>query len=100
MGLCFSVNQKKKYVPKTLIELYRNLERNEDVEFKFPDPLHGDLTNWAKQGVFMLNTCLTTRKWKRGSHRWKGWENFTKETIKAIDRNCKGVVYLLFGSHA
>lgn len=47
-GLCFSVCSKKRYVPKTLIELFRNLERNDEIDFKFPDPLHGDLTNWAK----------------------------------------------------
>ena len=62
--------------------------------------MHGDLTAWAKQGVFLLNTILTVRAYKSMSHANKGWEDFTKETIKIINKKCNRIVYLLWGSKA
>ena len=47
-----------------------------------PTPLHGDLTQWARQGVFLLNAILTVKAGNSNSHKKKGWEEFTKETIK------------------
>jgi uracil-DNA glycosylase len=40
-------------------------------------PKHGTLSGWAKQGVLLLNTCLTVEKNKANSHKGKGWEKFT-----------------------
>lgn len=58
-----------------------------------------DLTRWTKQGVFLLNTILTVDHGKSLSHQGKGWEKFTLETIKQLDK--KGnVIFLLWGSHA
>jgi len=62
--------------------------------------IHGDLTFWAKQGVFLLNAILTVRAGKSNSHQKHGWEEFTKETIKQINKRCTNVVYLLWGKKA
>ena len=62
--------------------------------------MHGDLTAWAKQGVFLLNAVLTVREGKSNSHQKKGWETFTKETLRVLNKNCENVVYLLWGKKA
>ena len=101
MGMSFSIPKGTK-VPPSLINIYKALENDADIDFKMPqkDILHGDLTNWGKQGVFMLNAVLTVQAGKSNSHAKKGWESFTKSTIRAINKNCKNVVYLLWGKKA
>jgi len=66
--------------------------------FVLPD--HGNLEHWAKQGVLLLNVCLTVREGKPNSHKSRGWENFTDEAIKQISRQRSGVVFLLWGAPA
>jgi uracil-DNA glycosylase len=84
MGMSFSVNKGIK-TPPSLINIYKALDNDKDIDFKMPTNrahIHGDLTFWAKQGVFLLNAILTVRAGKSNSHQKKGWEEFTKETIK------------------
>lgn len=58
-----------------------------------------DLTRWADQGVFLLNTLLTVDSGKSLSHQGKGWEQFTLRTIEELDK--KGnVIFLLWGRNA
>lgn len=59
-----------------------------------------DLTPWAEQGVFLLNTVLTVEKASPASHAGKGWEEITDEAIKVISRESPHCVFLLWGSHA
>lgn len=101
MGMSFSVNKGIK-VPPSLINIYKALDNDADIQFKMPEKqrIHGDLTFWAKQGVFLLNAVLTVRAGKSNSHQKKGWEDFTKEAIKQINKNCDNVVYLLWGKKA
>ncbi len=66
----------------------------------FSKPGHGDLTGWARQGVLLLNACLTVRKANANSHANKGWENITDAVIKGISAKCNGVVFLLWGAYA
>jgi uracil-DNA glycosylase len=73
-------------------------ELQEDVGFRVPN--HGYLVNWAKQGVLMLNAVLTVRAHQPGSHRNKGWENFTDAIIQAVNAKEDPVVFLLWGSYA
>lgn len=94
-GLCFSVKKGVK-PPPSLKNIYKELKTDVD----FTEPNHGELTQWAKQGVFLLNATLTVRKSQPGSHQKKGWETFTNETIKAISNKKKGVVFLLWGRFA
>lgn len=65
MGLCFSV-PKDVQIPPSLKNVFKELERDDDVQFTMPS--HGNLTSWAKQGVFLLNPTLTVRDGKSGSH--------------------------------
>jgi len=61
---------------------------------------HGDLSRWANQGVFLLNAILTVQKGKSNSHQKKGWEQFTDYVIRQINKECEGVVFMLWGKKA
>ena len=95
-GLCFSV-QKGNRPPPSLLNMFKELES--DIE-GFKRPNHGDLTGWAKQGVLLLNACLTVRQAKPNSHQKQGWEEITDGVIQHISTNCNGVVFLLWGAFA
>lgn len=94
-GLCFSV-QKGIDPPPSLKNMFKELES--DIGFKFPN--HGELTNWAKQGVLMLNNVLTVREHTPNSHKGKGWEKFTDRVISELNNKETPVVFLLWGANA
>ncbi len=94
-GLCFSV-QKGVVPPPSLKNIFKEL--NSDLGI--PEPNHGELTSWAKQGVLMLNTVLTVRKGMANSHRGMGWEIFTDKVIELLNQREKPIVFLLWGSPA
>jgi len=96
MGLCFSVPKGIK-IPPSLKNIYKELLNDEDVEFDIPD--HGDLTNWGKQGVLLLNASLTVRQGKSNSHA-KIWKPFTDNIIKYISDNKTGIIFVLWGNFA
>lgn len=95
MGLSFSV-PKGVRVPPSLKNIYKEL--NTDIGFTIPD--HGDLSSWAKQGVFLLNSMLTVEKRQPGSHRKVGWQNFTDAVIKLLSEEKSGLVFMLWGNFA
>lgn len=95
-GLAFSV-QKGVDIPPSLQNIYKELARSIP-EFKIPN--HGYLVDWAKQGVFLLNTTLTVEAHKANSHKDIGWETFTDTVISKISENKHNVVFMLWGSHA
>ncbi|CDW83365.1 uracil-dna glycosylase [Stylonychia lemnae] len=99
MGLCFSIPKGVK-VPPSLRNIYKALDNDKQVQFKFPNPIHGDLTNWPKQGVLLLNAILTVREGVSNSHQKKGWEQFTDNVINVINQKKEGVVFMLWGSKA
>lgn len=92
-GLSFSV-QKGVKIPPSLRNIYKELE--EDLGIKPAN--HGDLTSWAKQGVFLLNTVLTVRQGQAYSHRGKGWEMLTDAVIRALNNREEPVIFLLWGN--
>ena len=92
-GLCFSVQQGQK-IPPSLRNIFKELAQ--DIE-GFTEPGNGDLTAWAKQGVFLLNTVLTVEEGLANSHKSLGWETFTDASIKHISDTQQGVVFLLWG---
>jgi uracil-DNA glycosylase len=94
-GLCFSVNEGIKF-PPSLMNITKELIQ--DVGIK--QPKNGDLSNWAKQGVLLINATLTVRKKQAGSHQNQGWESFTDASIKIISEKKENVVFLLWGSYA
>eukprot|EP00536_Pseudo-nitzschia_multiseries_P000676 jgi/Psemu1/294134/fgenesh1_pm.8_\ len=109
-GLCFSVRRGIP-VPPSLRNIYKELHSDADVPNFSSVPNHGNLERWARQGVLMINNVLTVRKGEAHSHKKKGWEEFTDEIIRAVDRRTKqntvngggggrGVVFLLWGKPA
>lgn len=95
MGLSFSV-PKGVAIPASLLNIYKELQA--DVGFKIP--AHGDLTAWAKQGVFMLNAILTVEEKLPGSHKAIGWQMFTDAVISKLSELKDGLVFLLWGKFA
>lgn len=95
-GLCFSCDENVKPLPKSLQNIFKELE----ADLQVPALLNGDLNFWAEQGVLLLNSILTVRERRPMSHANKGWENFSDEVIRLIDANCEKVVFVLWGSPA
>lgn len=95
-GLSFSV-QKGVPFPPSLQNIFKELQ----AEFKnFKYPAHGDLTQWADQGVLLLNATLTVEANKAGSHQKQGWEIFTDKIIQTLSDERSGIVFLLWGKYA
>jgi uracil-DNA glycosylase len=95
-GLAFSVNPSVKVLPRSLQNIFKELIDDLGV----PVPPTGDLTPWAKQGVLLLNTCLTVTPFSAGSHLGYGWEDLAKEVITELSMNTSGKVFILWGKHA
>ncbi|MBB5618973.1 uracil-DNA glycosylase [Pedobacter cryoconitis] len=95
-GLSFSV-QKGVATPPSLKNIYKELET--DIE-GFKTPNHGNLTQWADEGVLLLNASLTVRAHEPGSHQGKGWEAFTDQAISQLSDKKTGLVFLLWGKFA
>ena len=95
-GLAFSV-QPEIAVPPSLVNIYKELAT--DIE-GFQIPQHGYLQHWAEQGVLLLNTVLTVRAGLAHSHATFGWEVFTDEVIRQLDKEREHLVFMLWGSHA
>lgn len=95
-GLSFSV-QKGVPLPPSLQNIFKELQ----AEFKdFKYPTHGDLTQWADQGVLLLNATLTVEANKAGSHQKHGWEIFTDKVIQTLSDKRSGIVFILWGKYA
>jgi uracil-DNA glycosylase len=94
-GLAFSVPQGIK-VPPSLVNIYKELES----DLGLPRPAHGNLENWARQGVLLLNNALTVEAGQAGSHQQRGWEAFTDAAVRAVAARPEPTVFLLWGSHA
>lgn len=92
-GLCFSVRQGVA-VPPSLRNIYQELR--DDLGCTIPK--HGNLEQWARQGVLLLNTTLTVRAGQAASHQGKGWERFTDRVIGAVNDKTDRVVFLLWGA--
>jgi uracil-DNA glycosylase len=95
-GLCFSVEDSVRPLPKSLQNIFKEIEQ--DLGIVCPE--NGNLERWAKQGVLLLNTVLTVREGRPESHSKLGWEIFTDAVIKELAINREGVVYLLWGKKA
>lgn len=95
MGLCFSV-PRGVAIPASLRNIYKELER----DLGIVSPSHGDLSAWARQGVFMLNAILSVEAHQAGSHKDFGWQHFTDAAISALSGNKSGLVFLLWGNYA
>ena len=95
-GLAFSVEDKRARIPPSLRNIYKELK--DDVNVTAPH--HANLTDWAKQGILMLNVVLTVREGQSNSHKNKGWETFTDEIIRLVNQKKETVVFVLRGKPA
>lgn len=93
-GLAFSVLENTK-IPPSLANIFKEIKTDLNLENN-----SGDLTYWAKQGVFLLNSCLSVIENKPGSHSKLGWQIFTDFVIKLLSDKKENLVFLLWGSYA
>ena len=93
-GLCFSVNRGIK-MPPSLKNIYKELY--DDLGIVRNDT---DLSDWAHEGVLLLNSVLTVEKDKPASHKNIGWEEFTDSIIKKLNEKSEPVVFILWGNFA
>ncbi len=94
-GLSFSVKNCVRK-PPSLQNIFKELED----DLKIPFPKNNSLVPWAKEGVLLLNTVLTVEGGKPASHKEQGWELFTDEVIKLLNRKEIPIVFILWGSFA
>jgi uracil-DNA glycosylase len=94
-GLSFSVQHGTR-IPPSLRNIYAELHSDLDI----PLPSHGNLEEWAKQGVLLLNSTLTVREGDAGSHAGHGWETFTDAIISYLGSRQEHIVFVLWGAHA
>lgn len=95
-GLCFSVDSKVQPLPKSLVNIYKEIES----DLGAPANENGDLSRWANQGVLMLNSVLTVHEGDANSHKNVGWERFTDAVISILNDRKQGIVYMLWGAKA
>lgn len=96
VGLSFSVAPEVRPLPKSLVNIFRELHDDLGVE----PAVSGDLTPWFDQGVLLLNRVLTVRPGKSASHRGKGWEIITQRAIEALEERGGPLVAILWGRDA
>lgn len=96
MGMAFSVPKGVK-IPPSLVNIYKEIENEYGIKM---DRSNGDLTRWAKQGVFLLNTTLTVREGQANSHKDIGWQTFSDDVVREISKQEQPIVFMLWGSFA
>lgn len=95
-GLCFSVEPNVRPLPKSLNNIFKELQADLGVPF----PENGNLIAWAQQGVLLLNSILTVEEGMPDSHKNFGWEIFTDAVIAQINAQKNNVVFILWGAKA
>lgn len=95
-GLSFSVPENI-LPPPSLVNIFKEIKS--DTGAVMPERM-GNLTNWAKQGVLLLNAVLTVRAGEPASHARIGWMDFTDAVIRKISDEKQGIVFLLWGKFA
>ncbi len=94
-GLCFSVDKGIQF-PPSLQNIYKEIR--DDIGTVVSS--QGDLSDWARQGVLLLNATLTVRAHQAGSHQNRGWEQFTDAVIHRLAEQRENIVFILWGSYA
>ncbi len=94
-GLCFSV-KKGVQPPPSLVNIFKEL----NADLGITPPNHGELTQWAKSGVLLMNTALTVREGQANSHRGQGWEILTDRVIELLNQRETPIVFILWGGNA
>lgn len=95
-GLCFAVNHGIR-LPPSVQNIYKEVQSDLGEPSHYPN---GDLEEWARQGVLLLNATLTVRAKTPGSHQNKGWERFTDAVVKALSDQKENLIFILWGAYA
>ena len=95
-GLCFSVMPDVKPLPKSLLNINKELKEDLSID----NSQTGYLQPWAEQGVLMLNAVLTVEQGNANAHQGKGWEIFTDRIIQELNDKKEGIVFILWGAYA
>lgn len=82
--------------PPSLVNIFKELQRDIGLAI----PTHGDLSCWARQGVFLLNASLTVRQGEPMSHAQIGWATFTDKVISILSEKREKLVFMLWGKFA
>jgi len=102
-GLAFSVAPGIPF-PPSLRNIFKEIARDPSLARRTPagqgEPGDASLERWARQGVLLLNTCLTVEEGAPGSHAKRGWEVLTDAIVSAVAAKPEPVVFLLWGAHA
>jgi len=96
IGLSFAVDSHVRPLPRSLANIYRELES----DLGIPPASHGDLSAWSDQGVMLLNRVLTVAPGAPASHRGWGWEKVTEHAIRSLVARDKPLVAILWGRDA
>ena len=94
-GLAFSVPNGI-MPPPSLKNIFKELQS----DIGMPIPTNGNLESWAREGVLLLNSCLTVRANNPASHQGIGWQRFTDAAINALSKKKEHIVFLLWGNYA
>ncbi|MBM3386883.1 MAG: uracil-DNA glycosylase [Betaproteobacteria bacterium] len=94
-GLAFSVAPGVTW-PPSLRNIFKELQRS----LGLPMPADGSLERWARQGVLLLNTCLTVEDGQAASHARWGWDALTDRLVAKVAARAEPVVFMLWGGHA
>lgn len=94
-GLAFSTPDGRP-IPRSLKNIFKEINE----EFSYSIPESGCLEKWAREGVFLLNTVLTVEKGNANSHSKCGWQTFTDNVIRILNKQDQPIVYLLWGKQA
>ena len=94
-GLAFSTPEGNP-IPRSLSNIFKEINQ----EYSYEIPENGCLEKWAKQGVFLLNTVLTVEESNANSHSDCGWQKFTDNVIKEINKQDQPIVFMLWGKQA
>ena len=97
MGLAFSVPQGVR-IPPSLKNIFKELI--DDINSNILVNRSSDLSDWARQGVLLLNSALTVEKNRPVSHAKIGWQGFINGVIKIINLKFNHCVFMLWGNHA
>ena len=96
IGLSFAVDRQVRPLPRSLANIYREL----DADLGIPPAPHGDLSGWSDQGVMLLNRVLTVSPGSPASHRGWGWETVTEHAIRTLSARDEPLVAILWGRDA
>ena len=95
MGLCFSIPENIKK-PPSLNNIFKEIASDMRID---TSQRNGDLTQWARQGILLLNSSLTVRQYKSNSHK-KVWQKYTDSVIRYISDYLENVIFILWGNDA